>query len=111
MAAQLCWCLEEDLAHGDSSELDVSGEKNLKTFDVGDQLAICAEVKIEQKLSTIYTYASYTRSRLDNMINILKIVCKDVLPSLVSSRAFLAFRWSHFRLHATTERVRCAKDK
>lgn len=67
------------MVHGDSSDLDVIGEKNVKTFDEIYQLAICAELKIEQKLSTIYTYASYTKSLL-NMINIANMVCHDVCP-------------------------------
>lgn len=78
--AQHCWSLEEDLVHGDSSDLDVIGEKNVKMFDERYQLAICAELKIEQKLSTIYTYASYTKSLLNNMINIANMVYQDVCP-------------------------------
>lgn len=58
MAAQHCWSLEEDSVHSDSSDLNVIGENNVKTFDERNQLAISADVKIEQKLSTIYNYVS-----------------------------------------------------
>lgn len=56
MAAQHFWSLEENLTHGDSSDLNVLGEENIKTFDERDQLAICAGVTIEPKLSTLELY-------------------------------------------------------
>lgn len=78
MAAEHCWSLGEDLAHGYSNDLDLIREKNLKTFERSARNLCGGKIRAEV-VDYLYLPPLHEVAH-EQHDNVAKMVCQDVCP-------------------------------